>query len=561
MDLITRRTRELERWSALKNERSNLDVEYREIARYLAPRAGRFDVSDRNRSKQSRYANILDSTGTRALGVLVAGLQAGIASPARPWFRTTTGDPDLAEFAPVKEWLARVTSLMLEVFQRSNTYRALASVYKEVGAFGTAANVMVQDFDDVVLHYPLTVGEYAIATNARGRVDTLYREFQMPVGALVGEFGLSSVSTTVRNLYHANKLDAWVTLVHKIEPRRNDQRDLYKRDNLNMPFASCYFETGTNEGKYLRESGFEDFPAMAPRWEVTGRDIYGEGCGAVALGHIKQLQQQSLRKAQGIDYKVKPPLQVPNTLKDSPIDTLPGGVAFVETTGQQNAIRSLWDVNLDMSHLLEDIQDVRGQIRESFFADLFVMIASDPRNERATAAEIAARQEEKLTMLGPVLERLHNELLSPLIDLTFTYLLQAGLLPTPPQELQNQDLKVEFVSMLAQAQRAIGINSIDRLVTTIGQVAAAKGDPSVWDKLDTDEVVDKYADMLGVDPALIVADDRVALVRRARAEAQQEAAQQQQAAQAAETAAKLGTIDTSGDNAFTDVTRAFSGYT
>jgi len=89
----------------------------------------------------------------------------------------------------------------------------------------------------------------------------------------------------------------------------------------------------------------------------------------------------------------------------------------------------------------------------------------------------------------------------------------------PPKELQGQALEVEFISTLAQAQRAVGVQSIDRLIGTMGSVANIK--PEVLDKLDADQLVDAYADMLGVDPSLIVADKQVAMIRQDRAKAAQ----------------------------------------
>lgn len=163
-------------------------------------------------------------------------------------------------------------------------------------------------------------------------------------------------------------------------------------------------------------------------------------------------------------------------------------------------------------------------------------------------------------MLGPVLERLHNELLNPLIDIAFDYMMEAGLLPPPPPELQGQALNIELVSMLAQAQRAIAINGVDRLVTHIGNLAALTQDPSVWDKYDKDQSVDNYADMLGVDPRLIVPEDKVETLRRARAKLQQ--AQMRSAAlnQAADTAQKAGNTPTQGgtSTALDDFTNLFS---
>lgn len=121
------------------------------------------------------------------------------------------------------------------------------------------------------------------------------------------------------------------------------------------------------------------------------------------------------------------------------------------------------------------------------------------------------------------------------------------------------ELNVEFISMLAQAQRAVGTSSIDRMLGTVGAVAQMK--PDVLDKIDADELVDAYSQMLGVDPRLIIPNDQVAVVRQARdrALAAKESAQSMQST--ADMAQKLGTTPTGNQpNALNDIVNMFSGY-
>jgi len=543
------------RWSQLQNERSSWISHWREISDHLLPRSGRFFLQDRNKGDR-RHNAIYDNTGTRSLRILAAGMMAGMTSPARPWFRLATADPELMKSSAVKTWLSDSTRLMLDVFQRSNTYRALHAMYEELGAFGTAACIIADDFEDVIRLFPLTAGEYAIATDYRGEVCTLFREFQMTVSAMVKEFGREQCSAMVQSMYDRGTLDAWMTVVHAIEPRAD--RDPTKRDGQNMAWRSIYFEQSGDRGQVLRESGFTKFPALVPRWATAGGDIYGNSPGMESLGDIKQLQHEQLRKAQGIDYMTKPPLQVPTSMKNRDVDTLPGGVSFVDPANPNGGIRTSFEVRLDLSHLLADLQDVRQRISSAFYADLFLMLANSS-NTNMTATEVAERHEEKMLMLGPVVERLQNELLDPLVDMTFERLLSTGVLPPPPEELHGQPLNVEYVSVLAQAQRAIGTNSVDRFVGNLGGVAQFK--PEVLDKFDSDEWADAYSDMLGIDPRLIVPSDKVAAVRQQRAQAQAQAAQAERANQVADTAQKLGNTPTTGGNAASDILSAFSGYT
>lgn len=525
------------RWEALKNERSTWMPHWEEISEVLLPRAGRFLVSDNNKGDK-RHRAILDNSGTRALRTLSGGMMAGMTSPARPWFRLTTKDPKLDEAYAVKEWSSKVTSLMQMVFNQSNTYRALQMAYEELGAFGTTAVVLLDDFESVIHCMPLTIGEFALATDARGNVNTLYREFRLTVSALVREFGYNNVSPAVRRMYDKGQYDKWVDVVNAIEPRT--YRDPEKHDAMNMPYRSVYFES-RNWDRYdgvLRESGFRQFPVLAARWNVTGGDIYGTGPGMEALGDLRQLQQEQFYKSKAIAMQADPAVVASADMRNQEANLVPGGVIYADNVAQVQGIRAAYEVNLRLDYLVQDLQDTRRRIDEAFYKDIFLMITGMPASQRATATEIAERHEEKMLMLGPVLERLNAELNDRLISMTFDRLLQVGLIPPVPQELEGVDLNVEFVSVLAQAQKAITTNAVDRFTQNLGQLANMK--PEILDKFDADYWADYYSDVLGLDPRLIVPGKEVARIRQQRAEAQQQAQQLANAEQASAIAKNLG---------------------
>ncbi|KAK0348221.1 hypothetical protein LTR94_038126, partial [Friedmanniomyces endolithicus] len=67
------------------------------------------------------------------------------------------------------------------------------------------------------------------------------------------------------------------------------------------------------------------------------------------------------------------------------------------------------------------------------------------------------------------------------------------MLPPIPQAMQGQsEIKVEFVSILTQMQRMVGLGQIERTASFVGNLAAAF--PEAADKLNTDEMIDEYAD-------------------------------------------------------------------
>jgi hypothetical protein len=154
-----------------------------------------------------------------------------------------------------------------------------------------------------------------------------------------------------------------------------------------------------------------------------------------ALGDIKQLQQEQKRKAQAIDKMVNPPMIADVQLKNQPASLLPGGVTYV--TGQNNVgFKPVYEVRPQIAEMQQDIAEVQNRIRSVFFNDLFMMI-SQLQTVR-TATEIDARREEKLIMLGPVLERSQNEFMDVAIERVFAIMLRAKLFPPPPPNIQGK---------------------------------------------------------------------------------------------------------------------------
>lgn len=544
----SRRARYEKRLAALKRERGSYETHWQEIADVLLPRRVRFQPTNTTNKGQKVNQNIVDSTATLAHRTLKSGMMAGLTSPARPWFRLTTADPALAEQADVKQWLYSTEVRMREVFSRSNLYSCLPVFYGDLGGFATAAMELLEDEEDVIRLYPYPVGSYFLANSARLAVDTCIRELVMTVRQVVEEFvkqpsgamDWSRCSSMVKEAWDQNNLDRWVEIVRVVEP--NPDYVSGRADRTGMRWRSCYYERGAPEaGKedvLLRESGFHEFPILASRWDVTGEDVYGYGPGMDALGDIKQLQLEQRRKMQAIDKMVSPPMRGPESLRNRPRSLLPGDTTFVDATAGTGTFEPAYVPKPDLQHLLLDMQETKQTIRRAFYEDLFLMLTMNDRRE-ITAREIEERHEEKLLMLGPVLERLNGELLNPLIDRTFAIMYRRGMIDEPPESIAGSDLKVEYISMLAQAQKAVGTGGIERL--TQYALTVAQVDPGIMDKFDANQSLDELGQMLGTPPKLVRSDDDAAALRRqrdAQVRAQQMAAMAPDVAKAAKDASE-----------------------
>ena len=544
----------LKRLKSLQDVRNSWDPQWRSIGRLMSPRLGRFTVEETNRG-EAKHGDILDNVALLSYRTLAQGMMSGMTSPARPWFKLTLSDEALADSSSVKQWLEDVTKMMRRVFQDSNTYRALHSMYEELALFGTAASFMVQDDEKVVRHYPLTIGEYWVSANHKGEIDTLYRRIQKTAYELVDEFGVGNVSNSVRYAYERGSKDKPIVVIHAVEPNRS--RDVSKQDAQNMAWRSVYFEEKGDGDKLLRVSGFKRFPVLCARWAVTGNDVYGCSPGMDALGDVGQLYAMTEAHVVAVQRLVDPPLLISSSLKDQILDTNPGAQNPVSGVANENACVPINAGPINLDHLSRQIALIEQRIREAFYVDMFLIISGND-NTQMTATEVAERREEKMMMLGPVVERLQSELLNPLIDLTFDYMAQAGKLPDPPEELLDQDYKVELVGMMAQSQQAIEANAVTRLIASTLQVAEAK--PEVLDKLDQDALVDVLAHAYGVSPSIVRPTDEANKLRAQRAQAQQAMQQAAMQNQAADTAEKLARAKTGEDNLLAREMGQFSGY-
>lgn len=533
---------------------------HKDLADFILPYRGRFTLGEGNRGDR-RNQKIINSTATAAAGTLRAGMMAGVTSPARPWKRLTTPDPDLAEFEEVRRFLHVIDQRMNSIFLKSNLYNTLPTCYGDLGTFATAPIFIEEDFERVIRTTSMPIGSYRIAKDFSGRVNVFLREFRMTVRQLIETFGVkdakgnpdwSVFSKVVKDHYLKGNYETWIDVCHIIEPNQ----DYTPRKGLSKfkKFVSCYYESGTSGGDeqdlMLREAGYDYFPVLCPRWETTGEDVWGTvSPGINSIGDIKQLQLMEKRSAQAIELMNKPPMVGPSALKNKKTSSLPGDMTYDDSKAG-DGFRPAFQVNPRIQELEMKIEKIERRIQSNFYEDMFKMLANDTRSG-ITAREIEERHEEKLLALGPVLEQLNQDLLDPLIDITFAIMLRQGMIPEAPEALQDQDLKVEYISIMAQAQKALGVGSLERLVGGVAQ--AAQLNQLGVKKVNVDQWIDVYAEHLGVAPSVIRSDDEVAAIEEQEAQAQARMEQAQMIQAGAGVAKDLSQSSLEGNTALSEL--------
>lgn len=532
---------------SLERERDDWISEWRDLARFLLPRRGKFLAhGDQSGKDLDRHSYIIDGTPIRALRIFASGMQAGLTSSQRKWFRLGLENPDLEKYGPIAMWLQKVEEVLYRIFATTNFYPAARQVYEEEGGFGTACEFIQGHPTRVARYKVMTVGTYCLGTDEFGVVDTLFRHFSMTAKNMVKVFG-TRVPKSIANIAN-DASERWFEIGHLIE--RNYNRSNRFSDNLNMEYRSWYFTY--RDFDLLRVGGYEEKPFVAPRWAILGDQIYSEGPGHDSLGDSKMLQEENKDKLRGLHKLVDPPMKAGPGLKGR-VKHVPRGVTHTSNTGNE-FLQPLYQIQPDIGAIREDIQDVREQIRQGFFNDLFLFIQSNPY---ATATEIMEKHEEKLMMLGPAIEQQFTEFHEPCISRSFALAVRAGKIPPPPPDLisaiqagEIAEIKVEFISLLAQAQKAIGTRSIREVLGFTGELASLY--PESIDNINPDRTWALYHSTVGAPVEMKNSDEEKRQIREIRARQQELAAKIQQGQAALEAAETASKVDLSGKNVLTE---------
>ena len=518
------------RFEALEGYRENWQNHFQELADYMLPRKA--DIVRKRSRGEKRMEQIFDGTALQAVDLLSASLHGMLTSGATPWFHLAMKDQEIGRDAEVQEWLEDTSTRMIRAFNQSNFETEIHEMYVDLVVFGTGC--MFVEMDQGKLRFSTRhISEFHIAENQYGLVDTVFRKYTLPARQAVLRFGYDEVTDFIRKKYD-KKPDEEITMLHAVMPRYD--RDPTKMDSANMPFASVYICMETKMPVSVK--GFQEFPYVVPRFLKATGETMGRSPAMVALPDVKMLNLMSKTIIQAAQKQIDPPLLVPDDGFILPIRTNPGGLNFYRA-GSRDTITPL-NVGANIPIGLQMEEQRRIAIRSAFYVDQ--LLSGGAPN--MTATEVIQRQEERMRVIGPVLGRLMNEMLRPLIDRTFALMLREEMLQQAPEILQGRDVDIEYVSPLARAQKSSSLNNTMKALEILLPLSQQL---PVGDHVDPDGLVRHVTDALGVPKSVLNSDAQIQQQREERA-AQQEAMMERQqdqedvytAAQAAQAVRMVG---------------------
>lgn len=519
---------------------NQIKADWQELADYFLPRSVRFLVRNVNKTP-AKNKKIKDSATLKAVRNFSSGMMSGATNPATNWFRIRIKNYDMKYDWAVKKWCNIVETTIKDVFNASNFYEKLPAAYKQLGVFALSTISLESDVETVMRAKLLPIGSYRIGKNEKGQVDTMCRVYMETAKNLYTKFGEENVSEAVRNCIKSKKFEQLFEVVHFVEPNAE-----YLPDSVwakNKKFISVYYETDGDKEQLLSKSGFDKFPYVVFEAEVNGEDVYPtECCGVNALPDAKQLMAMVVDEGKIVKKIGSPQLKGPAELKNKKLTDQPA--TFTENNQNGDGLQPVYQVPPAVVQPLEALLEAKRQsIFELFFNDLFAMILNTADRGR-TATEVNELKEEKMTLLSPILEQIHSGL-KIVMEWIFTECMSRKIIPAPPAQIQGGELEIEFVSMLAQAQKAQKISAMERFSTFTINLAQAI-DPMLVKKLNGAKIIDDYADYVNINPEQVVPTEDVDKMREAQQQKQEQAEQMAALQQGSEIVKNVGGADAFG---------------
>lgn len=494
----------LSRIRTLKTKRNPYIERWKAIRDYELPFLGEFDDTD-DETDKGRRRDLAISNGVAWLAnqAFAAGIMSGLTPPSRQWFKFCFSRDQ--ENITAERLLEERQAIVEAVLHRSNFYNTIHACYTEL-PFGQAPIGVFMSPETGVRFQSYTVGSYYLDTSAGNRVNTFARKIKMNAAQIAQQFGEDNLPRNVQDAFRtpARKYDQTFDVWWLVMPN-NRQKGMSPSRN-NMPYQSLYWVDGQDihdNGGFLYTGGCEECPVLVARYQVTGNDSYGKGPGWYAEGDAKSLQIMKKDFLTAVEMTVKPPLVTNANTYQSGVNCYPGGVTVANENIGSVGVGTLFQVQTNLQWMVQEIQRLEETIKRTYSADLFLMLDSID-TPQMTAREVMERQQEKLQQLGPVVERLQDEFLTPIIERVYNILERNNIFPPLPddiaEELAEADVKIEYISPLAQAQKMSGLVNIEQALAFVGQMAQLY--PESLKMIDPLGTVKRYFELLGAPAAM-----------------------------------------------------------
>jgi hypothetical protein len=487
--------KQIRRYKVLDSDRANWRNMWEDVARYCAPRR-MGAVGPRVDGDRRISPHIYDPIGIQCVQTLAAAMHGMLMNPATNWLNIRLADEALDQMESTKHWTNNVSKGISNALSSPKTafHSQANQLLEDMASLGTAAMYIGQQRTGHIFVRTYPIFDCCIAENQYGFVDTVMRDSMYTVRQMVQIWG-DKVSSRIKKLYDDGKYDDKHKIINVCTPREDKDREYGNKLPTNMPIAICYIQE--EEQHVLEESGVEEMPYVIPRWWVISGEVHGRSPAMTALPQIKVANAATRTVMRAAEKAVDPPLMVPHEGLVGPVRQYAGSLTYLRNKTEIAQMPT----SAILPYASEYITQLDNAIRTTMFVDQVQFVG----DFKMTATEVIQRQTERMRLLGPVLGRLENEFLNPLVERVFGIMYRHGAFEQPPEEIQNADMRIEYQSPLARAQKSQIAQGFQQVIATLEPLA--KLGPEIAQQLfapiDTAKITPALFEWFGVDDALL----------------------------------------------------------
>lgn len=489
----------LNRFEILKGERGKWEGGREDIKKYVSPQT---TLNSQNFS----------STAVWARTQLASSLQSLMINPASNWFNISMSnapkdDTDINNYCNfIRDSLNKTFN-----FPGSNFFSQVHEFFLTLTGFGTAVFYVEEDesLPYCMFFRNIPLEECYFSDNKYGYVDSMYRKFNMTLRVATSIWPDNAKLSKQAEIDPDEKID----ILHAV----------FKDDNNTdkKEYSSCYLMAEDKE--ILQEGGYSYFPFLVTRWVKSDNEAYGYAPAHHVMPDIKLLNEYLQLGIKVAQKQANPALLVPRNGYYMPFNTNPGKINYYDG-GVADKVLPFTDFK-DIEPALAQQEQCRDAIIKAFYVDIFKM---GNENKEMTATEVDYRSQEQMRLMSPIVGRIEAEFLNPLIQTVYKIMLKYKLIENVGKK---EDMNIEYVSPLAQAQKVNDANSINHLLSFINNSGASNFAPEVYDNLDFDLILKLFANVKNCPDSIFKDEKEVSRIRQQRELQQQEAMQQQGAQQ------------------------------
>lgn len=467
-----------------------------------------------------KITELYDTYSLETADILAAGLDNYLTPSASRWYGLRTKDPMKMEKKNVLHYLKDIEAEVNLTLNNSNFHDTKTMFYKKSGVYGTSILFEEEDPFDYVRFYSIPIKNSVIVEDARKRVVEYYIDFEYTATQAVTRFGPKKVHPDV--------------LKQHIESRHPDKKYKYTlyigpnweanpmaMDNKNKPWISHWVDDAHQT--IIDTGGFDELPALTHRFYRREESVWGYAPAMQALTNARLLNAKAKTLLRSEMKQTDPPQAMPHNAFLAPYNGNPRGTNIYQSGKlSKDDIFSFGTdgrVAVGQDSLEYSKQALRGQM----FTDVFQ--AFDGITKQMNNPEVFERITEKMALLGPAVGRFLN-VWDDVLHRTIALLDRQGRLPEPPDEIiEDPQYEIDYMSVLAKAQRNPELNSMQNALQMVAGMASFA--PDIIDKIDADKGVDAIWGITGAPVQMLRDDEEVQDIRDNRAEAQ---AREQEAA-------------------------------